>query len=79
MNGVETSGVPRPSSGNDSATALRLPDAWLQRAEALRAFLGAKLGPGGEVTRSDVLRAALARGLEALEAERDTRKPRGGK
>lgn len=76
MNDVQAGSVPRPSSGNDSATALRLPDAWLRRAEALRDFLGSKLGPGGEVTRSDVLRAALARGLEALEAERDAPKPR---
>jgi hypothetical protein len=79
MNGVQAGGVPRPSTGNDSSVALRLPEAWLARAEALRDFLASKLGPGGELTRSDVLRAALARGLEALEAERAAvRKPTKG-
>jgi hypothetical protein len=81
MNEVQARGVPRPASGNDSSVALRLPEAWLHQAEALREFLASKLGPGGELTRSDVLRAAIARGLEAIEAERakSTAKSRGRK
>ena len=70
-------GVPRAPSGNDSAVAIRVPDAWLKRADDLRSFLASR--PGIELTRSDILRAALARGLEALEAERDTPKARGRK
>jgi hypothetical protein len=66
-------GVPRPASPNDSSIALRLPEGWLKRAENLIEFLST---PGIAVTRSDVLRAALARGLEALEADRDGRKGR---
>lgn len=79
MNRVQARDVPRPPSANDSSVALRLPEAWLQRAESLREFLASRLGPGGEVTRSDVLRAALARGLEALETERAQLKSRGKK
>lgn len=69
MNGVQER-VPRKPSGNDSAVALRLPDEWLKRADALVEFL-LESRPGMSVTRSDVLRIALARGLDALEAERD--------
>jgi hypothetical protein len=70
MNGVQSS-VPRAPSGNDSSIALRVPEAWLKRADALRTFLSSR--PGIELSRSDILRAALARGLEALEVERDAK------
>jgi hypothetical protein len=62
-------GVPRKPSGNDSSVAIRIPDAWLKRAEALREFLASR--PGIELTKSDILRICIARGLEAIEAERD--------
>jgi hypothetical protein len=62
--------VPRPPTGNDTPISLRLPDAWLKRADALIEFLS-EARPGMAVTRSDALRVALARGLEVLEAERD--------
>ena len=68
MNSVQ-GGVPRPASGNDSSVAIRIPDAWLKRAEGLRDFLSSR--PGIELTKSDILRVCIARGLEALEAERD--------
>jgi hypothetical protein len=49
----------------------------LARAEALRAWLGARvdLSPTGHATRAAVIRLAIYRGLEVLEreAERDAR------
>jgi hypothetical protein len=47
-------------------TALRLPPALLARADRLRPALAAELGVA---SRTTVLRAALMRGLDALEAE----------
>ncbi len=46
--------------------ALRMPKEWIPRADRLAGVLGR---PGMDVGRSDVLRMALARGFEALEAE----------
>jgi hypothetical protein len=66
MAGVKRSDVPRPASDNDDSVALRLPKDWLRRAEAL---IESMSRPGIGVSRSDVLRAALAKGLVALEAE----------
>jgi len=65
MNRV-TDPVARPPSDNSTQIAIRIPDAWLERADALRPKLGE---PGFSVTRTDIVRAALARGLVALEAE----------
>lgn len=52
---------------------LRLPRAMLERAEALRAHAAnaRELATAPTVTRSDVLRLAMLRGLEALEEEMD--------
>jgi hypothetical protein len=63
------SGVARPPSENSSQIAIRLPEEWLTRADALAPWI---TRPGIAATRSDVLRAAIARGLESLEAERAT-------
>jgi predicted DNA-binding protein len=71
-------GVPRPKSGNDEQVALRLPKEWTERADRLR-DRGVIAEPGVGVTRSDVLRAAISRGLDALEAEADAPKPKGRK
>ncbi len=60
-------GMPRPASSNDTQIAIRLPNDWLERADALVPFVSR---PGIAITRSDVLRAALAKGLDALEKER---------
>ncbi len=57
----------RPATDNDSQLAIRVPGDWLTRADALAPLVAR---PGILVTRSDVLRAAMARGLDALEAER---------
>lgn len=72
---VVEGGVPRPKSGNDEQVALRLPKAWTERADKLRER-GVVAETGVGVTRLDVLRAAIARGLEALEAEADKPSPR---
>jgi hypothetical protein len=56
----------RPSRGNDTQVALRLPAGWIARADALTEPLSR---PGIPVSRADVLRAALTRGLDAMEAE----------
>ena len=63
-----SSAVPRPPSANDEQIAIRLPKEWIERADKLRDVIAA---PGVGVTRSDVLRAALARGLNVLEEERE--------
>jgi hypothetical protein len=76
MNGVQDD-VPRKPTGNDTPVAIRVPEAWLKRADELRAFLCPR--PGLELTRSDILRMCLAKGLEAIEAERDAAKPPRGK
>ena len=58
--------MPRKPSENTSQVALRLPEAWLDRCDALAPALSI---PGITATRTDVLRAAIARGLEELEAD----------
>ena len=55
------------SDAADVSTTLRLPAAVLARADELAARLPPP--PGGRVSRSNVLRAALDRGLAALEAD----------
>jgi hypothetical protein len=58
--------MPRKPSENTSQVALRLPEAWLDRCDALAPALSI---PGITATRTDVLRAAIARGLDELEAD----------
>ncbi len=53
--------------------ALRLPEIWLERAEALREHI--THGQAGmHLTRSDLVRIIFARGLEVIEGE--AKKPR---
>jgi len=54
---------------DDVSTTFRLPAAWIARADALTAALPAPAG--GKLTRSNVLRAALDRGLSGLEDDMD--------
>lgn len=69
-NGVAVEGgVPRPPS-TAVQIAIRLPAEWLAEADALAIVMAR---PGFSTTRSDVLRAAIAKGLEVLRAE--TRPP----
>lgn len=64
--------VGRPKSENDVHVAVRLPQDTLDRADELRGELLA----GVTVTRSDVLRAAIAAGLEVLEEKHGKGKKR---
>lgn len=59
--------VPRATSPNEQQIAIRVPNAWVKRASALVSQVAQ---PGMNVTRTDVFRVAIARGLEAMEAER---------
>jgi hypothetical protein len=54
----------------DPIVTVRLPEEWLKRAERLVAELrgDATLRATGRISRSSVLRLAVLRGLEALEA-----------
>jgi len=66
----------RPAMSSDTQVAIRVPREWLDRASHLVPGLSR---PGIEVTRSDVLRAALAKGLDALEADESRRSDRSRK
>ena len=59
--------MPRPPS-TAVQIAIRVPAEWLEEAERLAAKM---VRPGMTSTRSDVLRAAIAKGLDALRAEVD--------
>ena len=59
--------MPRAPSENISQVVIRIPEAWVERADELIAWIAR---PGVAATRTDVLRAALAKGLDALEVER---------
>jgi hypothetical protein len=63
--------MPRPKSENVFQVAFKIPKAWTERADAIAAKLSR---PGVTLTRTDALRAALARGLEDLESDNDTTK-----
>jgi hypothetical protein len=56
--------MPRPKSENAFQVAFKIPTEWTERADAIAAKLSQ---PGVTVTRTDALRAALARGLDDLE------------
>ena len=66
-----------PTMPNDVPTSLRLPAELLSRAEALVARVTA--ASGLVVTRSQVVRLALERGLAALEAEYPPARPARGR
>jgi hypothetical protein len=63
--------VPRRASTNTEQTTIRLPKADLDRADTLRPKLAVT---GVEVSLTDVLRVAVQRGLDSLEAEVKRRK-----
>jgi hypothetical protein len=60
------SSMPRPKSEKDSQVTIVLAGEWLDEAQRLAE---AKSEPGMAVTRADVLRMAIRRGLDALQAE----------
>ncbi len=58
---------PKPLSENTTQVAFKIPDSWLERAEVLAIALSR---PGiSTVTKTEILRAALGRGLDVLEEE----------
>ena len=68
--------IPAPEAlvmAKDTPISLRIPEAMLDRAEALVPLLAddpeLAMVLGGKVTRSTVLRVALLRGIKALEAD----------
>ena len=66
--------MPRPPS-DSVQIAIRIPRSWLAEADKVAALIGQ---PGFQATRTDAFRAALARGLEAIQAEHApaTKKPK---
>lgn len=61
---------------NDQAIKLRLPSALLARVDALVPRVADEIQMiGGRPSRSSVIRLAIARGLEAMEAERPDQIP----
>ena len=56
---------------NEVSTSLRLPEAFVKRADALALRLRnvPEMAATGDVNRSKVLRLAIAKGLAVLEAE----------
>lgn len=65
--------MPRPASENTFQVTFKIPDAWVKMADAIAAEMSQ---PGVTMTRTDALRAALARGLESLRAEHKPTKKR---
>jgi len=62
-------------SENDTPIGFKVPSEWLPRADKIAAALSR---PGlTPVTRTEVLRLALGRGLDVLEEETPAPKPRG--
>jgi len=66
----------RPQSDNTFQVAFKIPEAWKNDADAVAEAMSQ---PGFVATRTDVLRAALARGLAALKAEHKTATKKRGK
>lgn len=65
----------RHKTENTTQIAVRLPEDWLARLDALIPWLAR---PGVATTRTDAIRAAIAEGLVSLEAKRaEETKPRG--
>jgi hypothetical protein len=58
--------MPRKPGENTTQVAIRVPDSWLERCEALLPLISQL---GMSTTRTDILRIALARGIDSLEKE----------
>jgi hypothetical protein len=57
--------MPRPTADTSQIT-FRLPNAWLVEADEIARHLSR---PGFEASRTDALRACIAKGIEAFRAE----------
>jgi hypothetical protein len=60
---MATATMPRPKSDKDSQVTIVLPGGWLDEAQQIA---DARSEPGLVVTRSDIIRMALRRGLDEL-------------
>jgi Arc/MetJ-type ribon-helix-helix transcriptional regulator len=58
--------VPRPKGPNDTPLSVNIPGEWSEEVERLVETMAQ---PGMAVTRSDIIRMALRRGLDALKTE----------
>jgi hypothetical protein len=70
--------MPRPKSPNVVQVTVLIPEEAAERATALSSRVGV---PGVTLTRAEVLRVAILRGLDVLEAEHPpegTKRRRGG-
>jgi hypothetical protein len=68
--------VPRPKGPNDTPLSVNIPGEWSEEVERL---VETMTEPGMAVTRSDIIRMALRRGLDALKTEHpETKRRRGG-
>ena len=63
---MSASQMPRPKGENDAQASFTLPGAWLDEINDLADTLSQ---PGAKRTRSDVMRMALRRGIDALRTE----------
>jgi hypothetical protein len=68
--------MPRSKSDKDSQVTIVLSGDWLEQAQRIAE---ARSEPGLAVTRADVLRIAIRRGLDFLQAEVPPTKARGRK
>jgi hypothetical protein len=68
---VNPSTMPRPKSEKDSQVTIVLAGDWLEEAERIAK---AKSEPGLAITRADVLRMAIRRGLDALAESTGTKR-----
>jgi hypothetical protein len=58
--------MPRPASENTFQITFKIPQEWIDKADHLASAMSR---PGLTLTRTDVLRTALAQGLDALRDE----------
>ena len=68
--------MPRPKSDKDSQVTISLPGAWLEEAQRIAE---ARSEPGLAITRADVLRMAMRRGLDALNETLPKPSKKGGR
>lgn len=65
----------KPKGPNDQQLSVNVPSAWVDEIEQLAEAMSQ---PGIAITKADVHRAALRRGLDALKAEHPEKRRRGG-
>jgi hypothetical protein len=69
--------MPRRASDNTVQVSIRIPQAWVDRADALTAACNKQGLMIGRATRADILRASVGRGLDSLEAAERKPAPKG--